>query len=48
MRLYDVEHSAQDELISDNPVMDNAVFGARRNDEDNQREYTQRKFERFN
>jgi len=48
MRLYDVEQSAQDELISDNPVMDNAVFGSRRNDEDSQREYTQRKFERFN
>ena len=48
MRLYDVEQSAQDEIISDNPVMDNAVFGSRRNDEDSQREYTQRKFERFN
>lgn len=48
MRLYDVEQSAQDELISDNPVMDNAVFGSRRNDEDSQREYTQKKFERLN
>ena len=46
MRLYDVEQSAQDELISDNPVMDNAVFGSRRNDEESQGEFSQRKFEK--
>ena len=46
MRLYDVEQSAQDELISDNPVMDNAVFGSRHNDEESQGEFSQRKFEK--
>ena len=46
MRLYDVEQSAQDELISDTPVMDNAVFGSRRNDEESQGEFSQRKFEK--
>jgi len=46
MRLYDVEQSAQDELVNDNPVMDNAVFGSRRNDEDSQGEFSQRKFDK--
>ena len=46
MRLYDVEQSAQDELVNDNPVMDNAVFGSRRNDEDSQGQFSQRKFDK--
>jgi replicative DNA helicase len=46
MRLYDVEQSAQDDIVNDNPVMDNAVFGSRRNDEDSQGEFSQRKFDK--
>ena len=32
MRLYDVENSAQDELIVDRPLMDNTEFGMRNED----------------
>ena len=46
MRLYDVEQSAQDELVNDNPVMDNAVFGSRRNDEESQGQFSQKKFDK--
>ena len=46
MRLYDVEQSAQDELVNDNPVMDNAVFGNRRNDQESQGQFSQIKFDK--
>ena len=46
MRLYDVEQSAQNELMNDNPVMDNAVFGSRRNDEESQGQFSQKKFDK--
>jgi len=29
MRLYDVEQSAQEEMIDDRPIMDNTDFGDR-------------------
>lgn len=34
MRFFDVEDSAQDDIIDDRPVMDNADFGSRYNEED--------------
>ena len=46
MRLYDVEQSAQDGLVNDNPVMDNAVFGSRHNDEESQGQFSQKKFDK--
>ena len=48
MRLYDVEQSAQDELITDSPVMDNSNFGNRHNGDEAQSVFTQKKFEKRN
>lgn len=40
MRLYDVENSAQDELISDVPVMNNTDFGMRNDDAQKKKKFS--------
>jgi hypothetical protein len=34
MRLYDVEQSAQDDVVDDGPVFDKSTFGSRAKEED--------------
>ena len=42
MRMFNVEQSAQDNVMDDKPVMDKTTFGERRNEEDSMKWMTKK------